>query len=112
MRQLLGHSCYLHAHLVLVSRYVPSQPCAWPACREVGRRQLAYGSRPLHSGHVRTAASRDDLLKGVSPEHRDDVARAVELAQRAANQWTTLVTGHGLLSHSVHAQSILLRLLS
>ncbi|EIE22759.1 photosystem II S4 domain protein [Coccomyxa subellipsoidea C-169] len=40
----------------------------------------------------RTQAGKDDLLKGVNPQHRDDVARVVEQAQRAASMWTTICT--------------------
>ena len=108
MRQLLGHSYHLRAHLVLLSGCGRSMLCAWPACRANPRAQLAPGHRKLGLRHARTAAaSRDDLLKGVSPEHRDDVARAVELAQRAASQWTTLVTGAALnLRPPVHATPV------
>lgn len=54
--------------------------------------------RPSRSGfsdqkRFRTHASKDDLLKGVDPQHRDDVARVVEQAQRAASMWTTICTG-------------------
>ena len=44
--------------------------------------------------HVRSisttisAAPRDDLLRGVAADHRDDVARVLEMAERAVNNWT------------------------
>lgn len=54
--------------------------------------------RPLRSGlsdqkRFRAHASKGDLLKGVDPQHKDDVTRVVEQAQRAASMWTTICTG-------------------
>lgn len=43
---------------------------------------------------AKAAGARDDLLKGVDPEHREAVARIVEQAQRAADSWETVRT-HG-----------------
>lgn len=39
---------------------------------------------------AKAAGARDDMLKGVDPEHRDAVARIVEQAQRAADSWETV----------------------
>lgn len=56
---------------------------------------LLQKTAPGHGRHrtIRTQAGKDDFLKGINPQHRDDVARVVEQAQRAANQWTTICTG-------------------
>jgi hypothetical protein len=50
------------------------------------------GDQRPRSSTVAAAAVRDDLLRGVSTENRDAVARVVEQAQRAADSWTTLHT--------------------
>jgi hypothetical protein len=44
------------------------------------------------SSTAASAAVKDDLLRGVDAEHRDAVARMVELAQRAANSWSVAHT--------------------
>ena len=62
------------------------QPCFW-------RRDRPSRSGCSDQKRFRTHAGKDDLLKGVDPQHRDDVARVLEQAQRAASMWTTICTG-------------------
>lgn len=62
-----------------------------PKCRHVGW-QPQYSSRPYFRS-VSTQAGKSDILKGINPQHRDDVARVVEQAERAGSMWTTLFTG-------------------
>ena len=53
--------------------------------------QSSSSSSPANRGSVAvSAAVRDDLIKGVAAENRDDVARIVEQAQRAASSWTVV----------------------
>ncbi len=55
---------------------------------------FAYAARAV--GRPRTvsaaASSREDLLRGVAAEYRDEVARILELAERAEASWTVLHT--------------------
>lgn len=48
------------------------------------------GSSAGRGSTVLAAAVRDDLLKGVAAENREDVARIVEQAQRAADSWAVV----------------------
>lgn len=48
------------------------------------------GSPAWRGSTVLAAAVRDDLLKGVAAENREDVARIVEQAQRAADSWAVV----------------------
>jgi len=49
---------------------------------------FSYASRALGRPRcVSALAGRDDLLRGVSPENRDDVARVLEQAERALASW-------------------------
>lgn len=47
-------------------------------------------SAPGRGSTAAAAAVRDDLLKGVAAENREDVARILEQAQRAADSWTVV----------------------
>ena len=47
-------------------------------------------SAPGRGSTAASAAVRDDLLKGVAAENREDVARILEQAQRAADSWTVV----------------------
>ena len=42
---------------------------------------------------VTAARAKDDLLKGVDPEYREDIARILDLADQAQATWTTVSTG-------------------
>jgi hypothetical protein len=63
----------------------------------------------LHRPHARsvitTAKGRDDLLRGVSDDNRDDVARVLELAERARDSWQVASTV--FLSPPIVAESML-----
>ncbi len=65
---------------------------AAPAAADTGSpSSSSSSSSPANRGSVAvSAAVRDDLLKGVAAENRDDVARIVEQAQRAASSWTVV----------------------
>lgn len=71
-------------------RHVHMQPAAPPPR---GWRRASGAARRLASS---TAAARgggrDDLLRHVDAEHRDDVARVLEQAERAAESWATVYT--------------------
>ncbi len=57
--------------------------------------------RPLAARQLSiVAASRgkDDLLKGIDPEHREDIARILDLADQAETTWTTVFTGVSVTS--------------
>ncbi|EFN54575.1 hypothetical protein CHLNCDRAFT_35967 [Chlorella variabilis] len=63
-----------------------SATCSGRSCGGAG---LARSSSS-RAGTALPAAVRDDLLRGVDAEHRESVARVVELAQRAADSWAVL----------------------
>ena len=46
-----------------------------------------HARRSLQARGVTTSAGRDDLLRGVTADNRDDVARVLELAERARDSW-------------------------
>jgi photosystem II S4 domain protein len=52
--------------------------------------QWLSSRRHLGSTTPVAASPRDDVLRGVAADNREDVARVVELAQRAADGWQTL----------------------
>jgi hypothetical protein len=56
------------------------------------RRHAACAAAPRGSPGGPPASERDGVLRGVLPEHRDIVARVVELAQAAGDRWDTAVT--------------------
>ena len=68
------------------------------------------GKPSIRSG-VQGYAGRDTLLNGVPSEYKEDVARVIEQAERAAEtSWTTIHTGESL--HMVSAiQSVLQHLM-
>lgn len=47
----------------------------------------SHATRSLQARGVTTSAGRDDLLRGFSADNRDDVARVLELAERARDSW-------------------------
>ena len=73
-----------HSPLRSISATLPLP--SWPS--------FAYAAHA--AGRYRTvstaASGREDLLRGVATEHRDEVARILELAERAEASWTVLHT--------------------
>jgi photosystem II S4 domain protein len=67
------------ARCFAASTALPRHPAAL-ACLTAARRGVA------------AAAARDDALRGVDPDHREAVARALELAERASDSWEILHT--------------------
>jgi hypothetical protein len=60
---------------------------------------LLKSQTSIHAAHrlqtrlvITSAKSRDDLLRGVSTDNRDDVARVLELAERARDSWSVAST--------------------
>lgn len=51
------------------------------------------GSHSRFGSFVTAARAKDDLLKGVDPEYREDIARILDLADQAQATWTTVFTG-------------------
>ena len=83
-------------------------PCYRPSIarlREHYHRSIT-GKPSIRSG-VQGYAGRDTVLNGVPSEYKEDVARVIEQAERAAEtSWTTIHTGESL--HMVSAiQSVL-----
>lgn len=55
---------------------------------------LVNGASHSRFGALVTAArAKDDLLRGVDPEYREDIARILDLADQAQATWTTVFTG-------------------
>ena len=96
-----GHNCMMH------------QPVLAPAYRPSVARLREHYHRSLTGKHtVRTGvqgyAGRDTLLNGVPIEYKEDVARVIEQAERAAEtSWTTIHTGESLYSQARHSPGIL-----
>lgn len=59
----------------------------------------AGSARTRFHSIVTAARAKDDLLKGIDPEHREDVARILDLADQAQATWTTVYTGANTFLH-------------
>ncbi|KAK9833775.1 hypothetical protein WJX74_005499 [Apatococcus lobatus] len=60
----------------------PDRLCLWSKADLLG----------LSSHATFAARAKDDLLKGVDPEYREDIARILDLADQAQATWTTVFT--------------------
>ena len=85
-----GGNCLIHQP-VLAPAYRPSTA----RLREHYHRSLT--GKPFVRTGVQGNAGRDTLLNGVPIEYKEDVARVIEQAERAAEKsWTTIHTGESL----------------
>ena len=73
--------------------------CLWQTFSNHSLRRRGLRLRPLPSSRTRFSATKaysgkekDRLLKGVTVENREDVARILEQGQRAESTWTAILT--------------------
>ena len=81
------------------SAFLPSRSHSWLTSRVSWAPKVAQRPSPFRLRSIATAArAKDDLLKGVDPEYREDIARILDLADQAQATWTTVFTGKTLSS--------------